>query len=380
MATFTIFDAANSIGYTDILATLGEEDATPISFNSSQILAQVDQFTVSVLGNFIFSGPQLTGGVLQSVQMTASGVSVASIFGLNLDLQLLLDGTPRQINTAINGGADTITSAWNQGDVYETFGGDDTLQLGNGDDIVDGGAGVDRFILLSSFSDTDVSLAGSQIALRGPQGFDRLTNIEILQFSDVTLSVRSGSIGNDTLFGDGNTLLPEDLLLGGDGNDTASGGMADDLLDGGRGDDRLSGDAGNDRLSAGSGNDTASGGSGSDRILGGAGRDRLSGDAGRDVLAGQKGGDILIGGRGNDRLTGGDGRDVFQFRKGHGQDRITDFDIGSDIVKIGLGAARFGDLTFDKQGSDVMVSFANVDILIENVALSAIRDAANFDL
>ncbi len=91
-------------------------------------------------------------------------------------------------------------------------------------------------------------------------------------------------------------------------------------------------------------------GKNSDDILsGGAGDDTLFGGRGNDRLIGRKGDDHLIGGRGNDTLDsrfgldtlfGGSDADIFVIRAGKGEDRIIDFEPGSD---------RFGlteDLTF----------------------------------
>lgn len=379
MTIFNIFDAANTLGYTDVLQTLDDQDATLISATPTQIIAQVDQFTVNVLGSFVFNGAVLDGGVLQSVLMNVSGVPIAEVLGINLDLDLLISGTPAQINNALNGGADAITSAWNEGDIYETFGGNDQIQLGIGDDWVDGGAGLDRFIVQTGYAQTTMVMIGDALRLDGPQGTDTLRNIETLKFNDLTLTLVTGDITADTLGGDSNQLLLRDLMFGGTGDDTLSGGKDADILRGEDGNDTLMGDNGRDILYGGANNDVVSGGNSRDKILGGSGRDTLSGDGGSDRLFGQKGKDILIGGRGYDTLAGGENSDVFQFRKGHGDNLITDFEVGVDVIKIGLGAKRFDQLDFDKQGKDVLISFSDVTIQVEKVSLSAMRDVDNFD-
>jgi Ca2+-binding RTX toxin-like protein len=66
-----------------------------------------------------------------------------------------------------------------------------------------------------------------------------------------------------------------DLLFGGDGNDSISGGAGADLLYGGAGDDTLNGGTGRDRLSGGSGDDVLITVDGElDYVNGGAGHDR----------------------------------------------------------------------------------------------------------
>ncbi len=105
---------------------------------------------------------------------------------------------------------------------------------------------------------------------------------------------------------------------------------------------------------------------GDDTLLGGNGDDQLCGDwvtgisspkGGNDLLSGGAGNDLLIGGGGNDILTGGSGSDTFQFDPGSGQDRITDFAVGS-TVKPGdvLDLSGYG-LTFaglNTNGDDVV--------------------------
>jgi hypothetical protein len=99
----------------------------------------------------------------------------------------------------------------------------------------------------------------------------------------------------------------------------------------------------------GPGSDTVYGFAGSDRLAGGAGNDELWGLAGDDTLLGERGNDklhgnagddLLIGGRGDDLLWGGAGRDVFQYcggasgRAPDGHDRIGDFSIGQDLLRL----------------------------------------------
>lgn len=110
----------------------------------------------------------------------------------------------------------------------------------------------------------------------------------------------------------------DDLLRGGDGDDTIKGRAGDDILSGNGGDDTIKGGFGSDQLL---GND------GDDELKGGWGRDDLDGGAGNDVLAGGWGRDRLDGGAGDDMLTGGWDSDVFVFDGGN--DVITDFSTGS---------------------------------------------------
>ena len=80
-----------------------------------------------------------------------------------------------------------------------------------------------------------------------------------------------------------------------------------------------------ERLQAGDGADVLAGNGLANRIYGGRGTDRILGGSGNDHLAGE---------RGNDSLTGGAGSDTFEFRRGFGLDRITDWTNNSDTLQL----------------------------------------------
>ncbi|WP_411352768.1 calcium-binding protein [Leisingera aquaemixtae] len=201
-----------------------------------------------------------------------------------------------------------------------------------------------------------------------------------------------GGTGNDQVEGDrGNDLLlggqgadtlrggyDDDTLQGGSGNDSLDGGFGADILNGGNHRDTLQGSSGNDLLDGGRGRDKLLGGTGIDTLKGGNGADTLSGGTGGDRLSGGSGRDVLLGHKGDDLLTGGGRADTFVFHKGHGNDTITDFTAGQDHIQIGRGASRLGQLDFEAQGDDVLVSFADVTILVEDISLAQLQDADNF--
>lgn len=101
-----------------------------------------------------------------------------------------------------------------------------------------------------------------------------------------------------------------------------------DVHDGGNGDDVLNGGGFADTIHGFNGNDT---------IRGGSSDDVLYGDNGDDILEGWSGDDVLVGGRGDDQLTGGAGHDRFDFTqmRGIGNDTITDFVHGEDLLVLG---------------------------------------------
>lgn len=164
-----------------------------------------------------------------------------------------------------------------------------------------------------------------------------------------------GNGGDDTIDGGwGN-----DTLHGGDGNDRITGGNGQDLVYLGAGDDIFFDNSQNDSY----GHDTVYGGDGNDTINGGGGNDKFYGEAGNDVITGDLGDDEIDGGTGNDSLTGGDGADIFLFATGSGQDMISDFADGSDLLDFSATGLSFGDLTISQAGSDTKIDLGDGNIV-----------------
>ena len=85
------------------------------------------------------------------------------------------------------------------------------------------------------------------------------------------------------------------------------------------------------------GDDLLIGGDNNDTLDGGAGDDLLLGGRGNDILVGGSGDDLLSGGRGNDSMTGGDDNDTFLWFEGEtGIDTIADFNTTTeeDVLNI----------------------------------------------
>lgn len=133
------------------------------------------------------------------------------------------------------------------------------------------------------------------------------------------------------------------------------------VTSGGNGSDTLNGTSGRDEINGDNGNDTLSGGNGNDSLSGGNGNDNLLGQVSNDTLVGGRGDDLLDGGLGNDILTGDQGSDTFALAAGNGVDTITDFNDGSDRI-------RLSGLTFEQLAiaqatgnnlNDTFISFNN---------------------
>jgi RTX calcium-binding nonapeptide repeat (4 copies) len=123
--------------------------------------------------------------------------------------------------------------------------------------------------------------------------------------------------------------------------------------------DTIVGNIGTDELVGLGGNDSLSGLAGNDWLDGGLGRDTLSGGAGADRL---------IGGGGDDILSGGAGDDIFEFARGFGRDRITDFGDSAgneDVIQFARAIFRnFSALSgsMKQAGADVVIT-AGTDVL-----------------
>lgn len=307
-----------------------------------------------------------------------------------------------------NGGNDVITGAGGA-DTLEGNAGNDTFNytIGDGNDIIDGGADVDTLNILGTTANTTLMLAYASGVISA-FGSSTLTSVE-------TINIDLGS-GTDTLsFAGSNSGVIVDLFVHvGSGLSWITGV---ENVTGGNGADQLFGDGGVNRLEGGAGADTLSGGAGADTLVGGADNDTyyadssdtiseasgggvdqvntqsatftlsanvenltftgfgsftgtgngsdnvITGGASADTLNGAGGNDRLIGGGGNDTLNGGAGNDTFVFAPSNGNDTVIGFDAnpsgGQDVLDIsayGITATDFAARVFVfDTGSDLQV-------------------------
>lgn len=186
---------------------------------------------------------------------------------------------------------------------------------------------------------------------------------------DNTPNVLDGTAGTDSIEGGGGADTLDggrgaDLLIGGGGRDSLAGKGGKDTLEGNGGGDTLSGGGGRDALNGGGGKDMLEGNGGKDTLEGGGGRDDLDGGGGKDTLDGGGGKDRIDGGRGADLLTGGGGRDTFFFELGSGSDTILDWRDRQDRIEI--DGSTLEQLDIRQTGQDVLISFANIRIKVED--------------
>lgn len=185
-----------------------------------------------------------------------------------------------------------------------------------------------------------------------------------------------GGEGNDTLWGE-------------DGRDSLSGFGGDDILVGGDQADRLEGGRDDDVLIGEEGHDTMSGGSGTDVIVGytldeGVAPEELYQVSTEEALQqatadmydpDSSGGDLMVGGYGDDLLLmggedtafGGNGDDIFAVRDDiDGIAVINDFAPGEDTIVVSYEAASLPSITISDDGS------GNAQISIDGTVVSTI--------
>ncbi|MBX8617208.1 calcium-binding protein [Pseudomonas cichorii] len=289
----------------------------------------------------------------------------------------VLDGGDGRDTLNGEAGDDTLLGGAGNDTLYGGSG-NDILDGGSGNDSLDGGFGSDTYVFrkgsgqdtISNYAYNDTTLnkldvvrleglSADDVSIRR-ESDDLLIQIrqtgETLRVSSHFYSDQSYGYAIDQLqFADGpvwdQAKITSALLIGTEGNDTITGYATDDELTGLEGDDVLSGRAGDDLISGGEGRDTLYGEEGNDTLLGGLGNDTLSGGAGNDTLD---------GGAGNDSLEGGKGSDTYVYRKGSGQDTISNYAY-NDTTANKLDVVRLEGLNT----SDVSIRRESDDLLIQ---------------
>ena len=412
MARLVINADSDELSADDLFALVGDESLEVTQTTGSFIRLESDSgLFATVTGDFT-AFPTLNR-TIDGLSAGFNGETLIEISDFSITLgELQLNRNPF---AAITAGDDTNIGNTDIGLLWEGFGGNDSFDLGAGNDTVFGGSGFDTLIVEDRFASARATLVTSgTINLTTQDGRDSLSSVELLQFEDRLAAISTGTSFNNTLTGNQFSATRNDLLVGGGGNDQLLGRSGSDALFGESGNDRLLGQRGADFLDGGSGNDTLNGGSlsdtlfggsGADSLIGGGGRDRLNGgrnndrldgNSGDDILRGNHGQDRLNGGVGNDRLLGGTGRDtlfggsgndvlsgnggadVFEFRSNDGNDTITDFRLGADHIRILNGGDDLSDLTISSQGNNSRVSFGTTTILVEDVSAEQLNDADHF--
>ncbi|MEO6360740.1 MAG: M10 family metallopeptidase C-terminal domain-containing protein [Sphingomicrobium sp.] len=283
--------------------------------------------------SFTLSGSTLTytGGWLTLTGFTGTLIASAAAAG---GVQLTLE--PSRVSS----GGDDILTGTASADILDGLTGADTIYGRAGDDIIS----ADRSIGFDNGSDIDTLFgeggndsifAGYGDIVDGGDGFDV-----------VYVSYIGGNAG---INGDTATLFAGQPLVAGGGtlsNIESFATMALTRFS----DTMVVGDqSGHTTVYAWEGDDTITGQRRSVTFHGGDGNDLLVGGISDDVLNGDNGDDRLIGGEGRDVLSGGAGRDRFFFVDLDLQDRILDFQAGTDridLTAIDANVFQAGDQAF----------------------------------
>ena len=266
-----------------------------------------------------------------------------------------------------DGGSDWLIGG-EGGDTLNGGDGGDVLVGEAGDDHLDGGSGADTAVFAGPRSLYTITLAGGVTTVSGPEGTDRLTNVERLHFADGVYAPNgatpagavTGTAQADALTGS----QGDDILFGGAGDDVITPGGGFDTVHGGDGIDTvvLPYHSGEYRITHFGGVTTIVSGwqtltlSGVERlqfdtrtiILAPNGGDYITDTGTHDFLIGLSLNDLLVATQGNDRLEGRAGDDHLQ--GGNGEDALYG-GTGDDILDGGSG----GDLIDGGEGWDTLL-------------------------
>jgi Ca2+-binding RTX toxin-like protein len=405
---------------TDVLVELaGEGIDTVQTALSAYTLASphVENLTYIGTGNFVGGGNAgdnvITGGAGDDV-LSGGGGNDILIGGLGNDTASYANAAGAvdvRLNGGVarndgDGGTDTLVSIENLiGSAFDDLLigdaganilrgglGRDTLLGLDGDDVLDGGAGLanilqggrgDDLYIVSAVGDSVIEFEGEgydtvQTALGS---FKLPANVEALIYTGSGNFFGQGNAGDNVIRGGSK----RDTLMGWAGNDILIGGDGEaDELYGGTGDDIYVITAGGDTIIeyAGEGFDTVQTtlssytlrlnvealtyiGTGDFTGTGTSEDNVITGGAGNDVLAGRGGNDILIGGAGIDTASYAAAASGVDVRLNMGR-AIKDGDGGTDIL-IGienLTGSAFDDLLIGDAGDNVLSGGLGRDVLL----------------
>ncbi len=245
------------------------------------------------------------GESVKDIDVTAEGVEIVDVNTRKGDdaISAIGDAAVGGLENPLTIG-DLTLQGGNQNDTIRGGAGNDKLFGGTQDDDLDGGGGADT---VNGGPDNDALDGGAQAdSIIGDTGTDFATYATAPGPVSVTLD----GLANDGGAPDGsadNVQLDVENVKGGNGNDFLIGSALPNELTGNGGNDTVNGGLGNDKVSGSGGIDRLLGGLGNDRIFGGTENDNMVGAAGNDVITGNAGKDIFIGKKGNDRLIARDG-------------------------------------------------------------------------
>ncbi len=357
------FISGNGFLFTTVNASLATGQATVARsvFTINGLVTTTDTDTLSGFEN-LTSGSgndRLTGNSVGNILDGGAGSDTLAGLGGG---DILIGG--EGIDTAdysasgapviVNLGLGTASGGDAQGDTFQSI---ENLTGSAGKDLLTGSAGIN--IIKGNGGDDTINGGAGADTLDGGEGFD---TADYRGTGAVDIDLAQG-IAAGTAAGD--TYVSIEAFLGGDGADTMKGDGADNTFNGFGGQNTLIGRGGNDTLTGGAGEDILQGGADDDTLTGNGKADVLEGNGGIDTLSGGAGLDRIDGGIGGDVMTGGGASDTFIFTGGNaGQDQITDFQDGTDVIEFDTNlVGSFSDLGLTGNGTDhVLITYGGESI------------------
>ena len=252
------------------------------------------------------------------------------------------------------------------GSVITTDGGVDTLTVGDGNHVIDSGAGNDTIVAGHAMDVPDQLRIGSEITTgdgldtitvgNGNHVIDSGTDRDVIDAGDAIVVFGGGRVGSQITTGDGN----DDVTVG-VGNHVIDSGLGDDnlilvgsgvIVPGVRVGSVITTDGGVDTLTVGDGNHVIDSGAGNDTIVAGhamdvpdqlrIGSEITTGD-GLDTITVGNGNHVIDSGTDRDVIDAGDaivvsggGRVGSQITTGDGNDDVT-VGVGNHVIDSGAG-------------------------------------------
>jgi Ca2+-binding RTX toxin-like protein len=264
-----------------------------------------------------------------------------------------LNGTPGDDEIVGAKGDDTINGNGGNDLIYWRTG--TYAPTSDGSDSVDGGAGVDRFLVIAGTAQKflDFTYTHGYSLAAAPGGFatwrmeSRGSDFRGNPQTDYVVAVSLKNVESFSFHGAyGPSQQPDDNIVVGDLRGTDLTGLL--LFDLGDGRDLLDASASFNPIAA-------NGGAGDDQLFGGQGNDELQGGAGNDLLSGNGGSNTLIGGTGNDQYLTDNRFDSVIELAGEGVDavftRATYYGLQANVENLSYVAAS-GDFTGIGNGLD----------------------------
>ena len=277
--------------------------------------------------------------------------------------------TGQEGNDTINGGKgnDTITGGEGN-DIINGGAGNDIIDGGVGNDTINGGEGNDVLKLeadgiwgkdfyaanVSSFALlSTVSIEGKnkfQDVLDGGKNDGNEADTVLLTDKDDVFSLDDAFSGFHQSLSLEKDLFSKDNKARIDAIEKINGGAGDDVID-----------------------LTSPTFTLSENILieGGTGNDVIWASKGKDTLKGEQGNDILFGGAGDDILTGGSGSDTFEFFNQSGNDIIKDYNkADGDKLAFYIQSGDNQNVSF----SGETITWGSIQIQLEGLTISSTND------